>query len=465
MHARPSALLIYPPVYDFALYDLYLKPYGLLRIAQWLQHGGWNVDILDCLDYRDKLSIEIMGKPKRKADGTGKFFKQHVPMPEPLRGIERIFSRYGILPAVVRSRIASSQPDIVLVSSGMTYWYPGIEEVVQVVREDHPQTPVIVGGIYATLMPEHCRERIGPDRVISGDAWDELSRFLESYRLPVPAPPDGSLHRQLQAPEAPAHTNPQPQEIYPPVEKDLWGDAGVIQLNRGCPFSCSYCASTLLCPRFHPGNAEAAFEYLTRLYRLGITNIGFYDDALLVRKEQVLVPFLERVIEEELDVHFYLPNAIHLQFIDEDTAGLMRRAGFQEVRIGLESAFPAFHETHDHKIDIDRFPEYVELLKNAGFPPEAIGVYVLAGLPGQPAGEVEETIRYAAAQGVQVFPSEYSPVPGTPLWEASITHSRYPLAEEPLYHNNTFFPMEWEGFTRDDLEQLKQLARELRRKG
>ena len=40
-----------------------------------------------------------------------------------------------------------------------------------------------------------------------------------------------------------------------------------------------------------------------------------------------------------------------------------------------------------------------------------IGVYLLMGLPGQPLEEVVESIRFVHAQGVQVKPAEFTPIP------------------------------------------------------
>jgi hypothetical protein len=39
--------------------------------------------------------------------------------------------------------------------------------------------------------------------------------------------------------------------------------------------------------------------------------------------------------------------------------------------------------------------------------------------------------------------------------------SAFPLEQEPLFQNNTFFPMEWTGFTRERLEYLKELTRKI----
>ncbi|MBC7189566.1 hypothetical protein H5U35_05050, partial [Candidatus Aerophobetes bacterium] len=45
-----NVLLINPWIYDFAAYDLWVKPLGLLRIASFLEEFGHKVYLLNCLD-------------------------------------------------------------------------------------------------------------------------------------------------------------------------------------------------------------------------------------------------------------------------------------------------------------------------------------------------------------------------------------------------------------------------------
>ncbi len=445
----PKALLINPPVYDFALYDLFLQPYGLMRVGAWLERCGWKVRYVNCLDYTDPASSREFGKPKRKPDGTGKFYRSVAEKPDSLKGINRRYARYGILREVVVRRLREAAegggPDAVFIATGMTYWYPGLVEAVRTVRKLFPRVPVIAGGVYATLMPEHLRARADVDYVVPGDALSGTSLPSILQRLGLPA-----YDEKLSYPDE-------------GTAAVLYADAAVLELNRGCPFSCTYCASKKLCPSFRPGDPEAAFAYFRGLYRLGVRNFAFYDDALLYKKEEVLHPFLRELIDGGFNARFYTPNAVHLRYIDEETALLMKRAGFREVRLGFESADAGFHRAYDSKFSIDSFSGRIRALKNAGFSPEQLRVYVLAGLPGRRAEEVEESVRYAHQAGVRVMLARYSPVPGTALWPESVERSRYPIEEEPLYHNNTFFSMEWEGFTREDLQRLQDLTVELNR--
>jgi len=444
---KPRALCIVPPVYDFALYDLFLKPYGLLRIAALLEDLGFEVRMINSLRYRDPESEKLLPKPKRKKNGTGKFFRQEARFPINQKKyqirVERNFARYGIDQKVFENEVAGTDPDIVFMSSGMTYWYPGIKEAAEIVRRIHPSVPVIIGGIYAALMEEHCREEIAPDYCISQFSLPMLQELLEGLGLLI-------------------KDRPMPDLLPGPLfSAECWGDAGVLRLNEGCPYRCEYCASAKITERFIPGDPEKGFEDLRSLSAMGIRNFAFYDDALLVNKEKILVPFLEKIIRSGIDADFYVPNAVHIEMLDFDTAALMRKAGFQEMRLGFESSSLGFHEEYDGKFSPDTFGFTVEVLKRAGFRGRDIGVYILTGMPGQTFEAVEESVAFAAGFGVRIFLSEFSPVPGSSLWEECCRKSRYPLAEEPLYHNNTFFPMEWAGFSLQELKRIKKRVKEL----
>ncbi|MCD6123160.1 MAG: radical SAM protein [Spirochaetales bacterium] len=438
---KPLALLILPPVYDFALYDLYIKPYGLLRIGRWLKRNGYRISFINALSYRDHLSNRIYKKPRRMSDGTGKFYRRIIEKPSLFKDLKRNYARYGIVEESLKDKIKEQKPDIILIGSGMTYWYPGVKETVELCRKMYPRVPVIVGGVYATLLRKHAERILDADAVISGDAYPAVNSVLKKLSMPVPLAP---------------------LEDKPLVLEELYSDAAVIRINTGCPFRCRYCASYLLSGGFRSGRWRSVFHFIKEIHeQLGTVNFAFYDDALLIEKEEQLIPFLEQIIDSGLSLNFYVPNGVHLSSIDELTASLMFRAGFKEVRLGFESSSSDFHKSADKKLDIDELKRGVAILKKAGFSGSRIGVYLLAGLPRQYMEEVEESIYFVSQFGVKIFIAEYSPVPGTELFKESVKASVFPIDEEPLFHNNTILPMRWEGFTLEELDYLKTLARSL----
>jgi hypothetical protein len=140
---------------------------------------------------------------------------------------------------------------------------------------------------------------------------------------------------------------------------------------------------------------------------------------------------------------------------------MMKKAGFAEIRVGFESVQGEFHRTLDRKLEASMLAEGLEILLQEGFTRGSLSAYLLAGLPGQEAGEVEQSIRHVADLGVRPLIAEYSPTPGSPLWPQAVRQSTFDLEAEPLTHNNSMLPMRWSGFSFQDLERLKRLSRSL----
>ena len=125
--SQPSLLLINPWIYDFAAYDFFARPLGLLYLAGWLRSLGAKIDLLDCLDMPHCHSGPF---------GTGRYPKEIVPTPAHITDVPRRFGRYGIKEADFRARLARlERPAAVLVTSLMTYWYPGVTAAIRLVKE------------------------------------------------------------------------------------------------------------------------------------------------------------------------------------------------------------------------------------------------------------------------------------------------------------------------------------------
>ena len=99
---KRSALLVNPWVHDFSAYDFWMKPLGLLYLGSILRTGGYEVRLLDCLDFASlpgKYKAELK-PPKRRDFGRGHFYREIIPTPGALRDVTRHYRRYGIPPEV-----------------------------------------------------------------------------------------------------------------------------------------------------------------------------------------------------------------------------------------------------------------------------------------------------------------------------------------------------------------------------
>ena len=173
-----SVILINPWIYDFAAYDLWSKPLGLLYIAGYLRSRGVDIDIIDCMDKNDPGMLKDLSvtKPTSRKYGTGKYFREEIEKPLSVKDIPRTYSRYGISPRIFESRLKNiKNPSAIFVTSLMTYWYPGVVDAIATAKKIHPGVPVILGGIYARLCRDHAKRFSGADYVATEITLDNIS--------------------------------------------------------------------------------------------------------------------------------------------------------------------------------------------------------------------------------------------------------------------------------------------------
>jgi radical SAM superfamily enzyme YgiQ (UPF0313 family) len=387
-------------------------------------------------------------KPTRRAYGTGKYWRSQVPRPFPLRYIQRPYSRYGISLDLFQEELSKIRnPKAILVTSLMTYWYPGVKEVIGLSKKIHPDVPVILGGIYARLCHGHAVLNSGADLVVKHPNLDSILEILDGYGISTPG------------------HSPVP-ECTPRPAFDLLNRIEYICIltSTGCPYRCRYCASRFLNPdliRRDPG--EVLKEILHWHRDFNVRDFAFYDDALLMSFDTHLAPLLEELARLKLDLRFHTPNALHIKEITPEIASLMHQTGFRTIRLGLETSDFSLHRDLDNKVTEGDFERAVNSLLKAGFTKNQIGAYVLMGLPGQSVDSVFESIDFVGRTGATPYLSEYSPIPHTPMWEQATRHSRYDLEEEPLFHNNTLLPC-WDDSGIKELPRLKESVLEIRRR-
>jgi len=448
---KPEIILINPWIYDFAAYDLWSKPLGLLYLGGYLRKCGFDIHLIDCLDvhHPEMKVIAPSASPVRRSFGTGKFWKKKIPKPRTLGHISRSYNRYGITRQLFIKELKKiKNPSAILVTSLMTYWYQGVMEAIKLVKEIHPKVPVILGGIYSRLCNEHAVQFSGADHI---EKAGDLTNFTFI--------PDILKKADVEMPD---NTSTLEEMPYPAFDKLRSIDYICITTSIGCPYSCKYCASKFLNPQFYKRDVKEIVDeikYWSIKYK--VRDFAFYDDALLINSSSHMVLIMEDLIRLDLNLRFHTPNALHVREISPEIARLLYLSGFRTIRLGLETSDEEEHKDLDKKVSGGEFEKAVHNLKNAGFSKKDIGAYILMGLPDQSTESVETTISLVGKTGATPYLAEYSPLPHTPLWEKAVSVSEYDLVSEPLYHNNSLLPC-WDKEKREKVPELKGMVREIR---
>lgn len=438
----PHILLVNPWIHDFAAYDFWAKPMGLLTIASILRHHGVQVSYIDCLN---RFHPQALKTDPAARYGRGPYLKTLIPKPSGLDDVPRYFSRYGIKPQWFREDLLKqSRPDLVLVTSLMTYWYPGVQETIETIRSVFPQTPIVLGGIYARLCPEHAKNNSGADHVADGPAEKNLF----------------SIVRQFTGYSVTPSFDPEHLDGYPYPALDLQTALNYVPLltSRGCPFRCAYCASRYLEPKRLLRSPEAVIEeigYWQKAY--GLSDFVLYDDAFLVDSDRHAIPILEGILRTGMKVRFHTPNAVHIRGIDAQTARLMFEAGFTTLRLGLETAEFNHREEIDIKVSEQEFKKAAVCLREAGFKKNQVGAYLLVGLPDQKLDTTKRSIDIVKQIGLTPIAAYYTPIPHTALWPKAVAASRYDLESDPVFTNNAVLPCQKQPFNWETISDLKEL--------
>jgi pyruvate-formate lyase-activating enzyme len=418
MDEKLSILLVNPPIYDFAAFDFWLKPLGMLTAAGKIANADFRL-----FDFLDRNHEFYSDKPQFKSDqwGRGQFFSTVIPKPDVLKQIPRYYRRFGLPAEIFIDFLKTNKPcDFVFIQTVMTYWYLGYQEVINELKKYWPRTKIILGGPYTMICPGHAKN-LGAD-------------FLEK---------DNPLHKAggFRMPLWNLYKNPQ---------------TAAMKITQGCPFKCTYCTVPLFNESFSTKPLPEVIEEFKFLISLGVKNIAFYDDALLYKSDEVLKPFLRYVIENKINVSFQTPNALNARFIDGELAALLVGAGFKSFYLGFESRAEEFQKQTGSKIYDDEFANAVKTLIAAGADINGITAYLILGHPRFEIQEIEESMKFVNSLGAKIMLAEFSPIPGTPDSELC---KKYIDLTEPLLHSKTAFPIILLGS--EKINRIKDMCRKL----
>ncbi|MDH5202956.1 MAG: radical SAM protein [Nitrospirota bacterium] len=418
-------LLVNPWIYDFAAFNLWSRPLGLLHVAEYLSSFDTKLSLIDCTD-----SFET------NKYGAGRFRAEIVEKPSILKCIPRFYKRYGICLNDFANKLKGFTPvDIVLMTCIMSYWYPGIQKTVEIIRDILGNVPVILGGIYSTLFHEHSSKNSGADFIYKGTLDNSLYSTLNTFGFKLQKKREPIPYYKLNL-----------YENYP---------FAPILTSQGCPFHCSYCASGSLHNNYQKRPIDSVLEEIRELYNLGIRDYSFYDDALLFDSEIHLKPLLRGIIKARLNVRFHTPNGLHARFIDEESALLMKAAHLQTIRLSLETVNDERQKKIGDKVTNEDLENAVMSLKKQGYTKKEIGVYLMYGLPGQELEEIKSGIRFLKSLDVSIHLTEFSPIKGTKCWDALVQSGCIDDNLDPLLTNNTVFSYIYSAYDPKDVEKMK----------
>ncbi|UCB44311.1 MAG: radical SAM protein [Spirochaetota bacterium] len=447
MSRNISILLINPWIMDFAAYNLWAEPLGLFYVASILKHAGASLGYVNCLASTKREN------PAQKSNGCSKYIRTITEKPRALSFVPRNYAVYGIEDDEFVKRVSEAPvPDAVLITSHMTYWYPGVFKVISILKDFYKKkVPIVLGGIYAKLCTVHAKSLSGADYIFTDNNLGKLIPLIERI-----------TGKRLSNTTAPGSFERYPLPMH---ELGIAKRFFAVLTTRGCPYRCSYCASHSLWCGFSRRDPDSVIKEIAQYVDIMKTkNIAFYDDALLVDAENHIIPILKKIRELRLSVKIHLPNGINASLITKRVAEQFRTSGVETLRIGFETANEKLQRMTGAKTTNEDYIQAVHHLRAAGYNRKAIGTYIIAGFPDQRSDDVENSIQFVYEAGAAPYLSYFSPIPETAIWKSAIEATPFPIDREPLFQNNSVYLLGNEEFSPERVQQLRDIALQLRNK-
>jgi anaerobic magnesium-protoporphyrin IX monomethyl ester cyclase len=358
-------------------------------------------------------------------------------------------ARSEALPAFARL-LATRRPRVV----GFTAYESnlrGCRAMARVVRACLPEAVLLVGGPNATFSPEETLELLGADACLRGAGEGTIAPVVSAIlgapdarrRLPelLAAVPnlvlrtDGCVERTRQGDLSsfPGEYFGCLDDLPSPYQEGLLttGDVGLLTA-RGCNQHCTYCSFAAISGRrVHFHGVERVLDdlaaYQAHLGRLEQrpASVSILDDAFTLapaRAREICEGIIGRGLQLPLNCETRADR------VDPDLLRLMRRAGFDGIFFGLESAVPRVLRTIGKVQDpattddpgfeaerawLDGFRQSVEAALEAGLTPS---VSVIGGLPGEDADDFRATLAFVETLHVPSYAHNIlAMLPGTPL--------------------------------------------------
>jgi len=270
-------------------------------------------------------------------------------------------------------------------------------------------TKVILGGLHVTLNPKEAT--LHADAIVIGEGEPIIKQLIRDLEI-------GTLKKVYNAQEgAPFHFSEAPMPRFDLIDPSRY-TRFTVQTQRGCPFSCSFCASSIrLHPKFRVKPVHKVIEeirYIKSLHPRPFIELA--DDNTFSNRNHARS--LMKAFEKE-EIRWFTETDISIAD-HPDLLKQIRDAGCQQVLIGFESPDSLILNGIEMRTNwkakrAARYLEAIETIQSHGI---AINGCFVLGLDGQTPETFDHVADFIERSGLFDVQITYlTPLPGTPMFQ------------------------------------------------
>ena len=410
-------LLIQPPVADFYHTAKRTIPYGLASIGAAVSQKGFSVAILDAMATDKSRVIPL---PEAMADLVPFYGRADQ---SPFALFHR-FRHYGYSLEHIGNQARASGAFLVGIASLFTAYSDMALAVARTVKAGLPDCTVVLGGHHPTALPAAAMAETAVDLVLRGEGEANLPALAATLKAGgnlagVPGivfrKPNGALH--ISKPALFQNPDRLPIPDFGLIRQKFYRRAGkdsiVTTAGRGCPLSCSYCATG---KQSWMGFRKRAVSTVLREIRAACAGrrVGFIDfeDENLTMDRGWFLELMDgiRDIFGDSLPELRAMNGLFPPTLTETVVGAMKMAGFKTLNLSLGSADSRQLKRFNRPDVRAAFDRALDHTRREGL--SAVG-YIIVGAPDQDPLRSVEDLLFLARRRVLAGVSVFYPAPGS----------------------------------------------------
>lgn len=344
-------------------------------------------------------------------------------------------------------KLAEKEADI-FAFSAMTNTFKYVQQYSEWAKSEF-STPVMCGGVHATLCPEEVITLPSIDYICIGEGEGSVVEFCRKWDEGKPVDDvkgfwaktdDGIVKNPSQELTEDLDSLPVTKRAFFNYENLLSSKEkfAYFTASRGCPFDCAYCANTALKGIYSNRKKYVRFKSVGRIIQEIKNNLNqypfiqyiFFQDDILPMKKPWFREFAEQY-KKEINYPYYCN--IYPGMVDEEVVALLKYSGCTTAAIGVESGNENIRaRVLNRNVSGGKIEKAFQLFRKNNIRTRA---YNMVGLPFEDRSAIFDTIEFNARikpdfTGLSIF----YPYPGTALYEECLKNGMITNARPDTYY-------------------------------
>lgn len=387
------------------------------------------------------MKILLINPPYSNEERYGKL-AQFGPCNEPLGlaylagALERAGHEVEILDMMLPGKYCSLKlPELIGVTM-LTPMYESSKRIIQTIKKDRPDIPIVVGGPHPTILPSETLKDIPEiDYVIVGEGERTIealcysleNKIYKRYITRIFTNPNIGDLDDLPLPAR----HLLPMHLYKMTRsRRQQGHAYTVIVARGCPFACAFCCRIHgRKVRYH--SVERVIEEINILVeKYDAKEINLEADTI-TNSWAFITDLCNGLISSDLSGRIKWTCESRIDTVNEEMLAHMKSAGCWQISYGVESGSQRLLDFIKKGIKLQQVEETFKLTKKVGI---SIRAFYILGIPTETREESLRTINFAKKLNADW--SQFTlatPFPGTELYDWCIANN------EPISNNWAHF--------------------------